>query len=162
MDGLVANGTRGLDERVAVHWFSGSSGSMDQPPAFADWLCRCSLRPMARVWAAGVWAIDGLSRKAFQRHSSGVFPVVPGWVYRFLLDRTAHPSGVRSGSAGAAAGARFYVAGLDRAFRLTDAAVLWFCEQGAAQSSSPGFLSRILVTLLQPRVTRYRKSSTGI
>ena len=55
MDGLVVNGTRRLEQRVAVHWFSGSAGSMDQPPAFADWLCSCSLRPVA-----GVWAIDGL------------------------------------------------------------------------------------------------------
>ena len=99
MDGVVANGTRGLDQRFAVHWFSGSSGSMDQPPAFGDGLCRCSLRSVACVWA-----IDGLQRKAFEHRGSGVFPVVPGWSHRVLLDRTAHPSGVRSCSPGRAAG----------------------------------------------------------
>ena len=55
LDGIVVNGTRRLDERVAVRWFSGSAGSMDQPPAFADWLWNRSLRSVA-----GVWAIDGL------------------------------------------------------------------------------------------------------
>jgi hypothetical protein len=157
LDGHVVNGTRRLEQRVAVHRFSGSSGSMDQPPRFANWLCTCSRRSVA-----GVWAIDGLSRKAFERRGSGVFPVVPCWSYGFLLERTTHPTRVRSGSTSRAAGARFYIAGQHRAVRVAEAVVLGFSGERATQSSSTRFLSRILVTLLQPRVTRHRKSSTGI
>ena len=157
MDGIVANGTRGLEQRVAVYRLSGSSGPMDQPSAVANWLCGCSARSVARVWA-----VDGLQRKAFRQHRSDVFPLVPGRRYRLLLGRPAHPRRIRSCSASWAAGAGFYAAGQHWAFCLADAVVLWFSSEGAAQSSSPGFLSRILVTLLQPRVTRHRKISTGI
>jgi hypothetical protein len=157
MDGHVVNGTRRLEQRVAVHGFSGSSGSMDQPPRFADWLCTCSLRSVA-----GVWAIDGLSRKAFERRGSGVFPLVPGWSYGFLLERTTHPTRVRSCSTSRAAGARFYVAGQHWTPGFSSAVVFRFSLESTTESCLAYFLSRVLVTVLQPRVTRHRKSSTGI
>lgn len=157
MDGIVANAAWGLEQRVAVCRISGSSSPMDQPSAVADWLCSCSARSVA-----GVWAVDGLQRKAFWEHSSGVFPVVPGCCHRFFLGCTAHPCRVRICSASRAAGAGFYVVGQRWAFCFADAVVLWFSRERAPQSSSIGFLSRILVTLLQPRVTRHRKVSTGI
>jgi hypothetical protein len=157
MDGIVANAAWSLEQWVTVYRLSGSSSPMDQPCAVADWLCSCSARSVA-----GVWAVDGLQRKAFWEHSSGVFPVVPGWCHRFFLGCTAHPRRVRNCSASRAAGAGFYFAGQRRAFCFADPVVLRFSSEGAAQSSSTGFLSRILVTLLQPRVTRHRKLSTGI
>jgi len=85
-----------------------------------------------------------------------------GHRYALFLGRPAHPRRIHSCSASWAAGAGFYAAGQHWAFCLADAVVLWFSGEGAAQRSSPGFLSRILVTLLQPRVTRHRKISTGI
>ena len=157
MDGIVANAPWGLEQQVAVCRISAGSRPMDQPSAVADWLCRCSDRSVA-----GVWAVDGLQRKAFWEHSSGVFCVVPGCYHLSFLECTAHPRRVRICSASRAAGAGFYVVGQCRAFCFADAVVFWFCRERAPQSSSTGFLSRILVTVLQPRVTRHRKISTGI
>lgn len=157
IDGPVVNGTRRLEQRVAIHGFSGSSGSMDQPPRFADWLCTCSLRSLA-----GVWAIDGLSRKAFERRGSGVFSVVHGWSCGFLLERTTHPTRVRSCSASRAAGARFYIAGQHWTPGFSSAVVFRLSLECTTESCPAYFLPRVLVTVLQPRVTRHRKSVTGI
>lgn len=157
MDGLVVNATRRFEQRVAVHGFSGSSGSMDQPPRFADWLCTSSLRSVA-----GVWATDGLSRKVFERPGNGVFPVVPRWNYRFLLERTTHPTRVRSCSPSRAAGARFYVAGQHGTPGFSSTVVFRLSLESTTESCLAFFLPRVLVTVLQPRVTRHRKSSTGI
>ena len=42
VDRIVTNGTRGIEQWVAVFRFSGSTRPMDQPSAVADWLCSCS------------------------------------------------------------------------------------------------------------------------
>lgn len=121
MDGIVANATRALKHLAAVYRLSVRASPMDRPSAVAGWVCSCSARPVARLWA-----VDGLQRKAFWEHSSGVFPIVPCWCHRFFLGCTAHPRRVRSCFASRAASAGFYAAGQRRTFCFDAAVVLWF------------------------------------
>src|SRR5262249_35137151 len=51
MDGIVANGTRGLEQRIDLYRLSGGFGPMDQPFPLVDWFCGCSARSVARIWA---------------------------------------------------------------------------------------------------------------
>ena len=157
MDWIVAHRARGVQQRIALYRLSSASGPLDQSSAIAHWLCGCTDWFVARVRA-----VTGLQGENLREYCSGICRVVPRWFHRFFLGCTAHSRRVCHRSTGRTKGAGFHSAGQYRACCFAGAVVCWFSGECAAQSPAAGLLQGILVTLLQPRVTRHRKVSCGI
>lgn len=131
--------------------------SLDQPCAASYW-CRVGChRPPACVPTS-----RGLQGKNRWQSGRGRFPVALGRFYGDVLGFEAHSGGSRSCSARRTASAGFHLARQHRAPCFANAVVLPFQRQHPAKGHLAGVLPWILVTLLQPRVTRDRKESRRV